>query len=628
MTSQFIDSAVLLVDAFFSRGTATKVFQDTLLLGKQVRNFRLNTIGGLQTPIDPPTDSNVQTLSNAGDRFLDLIKLPVDSSFLTFHVDSILLRAPTRRTVFIIGGIASHVDGGTRIHAISFATDYELGTANFAQGDSRWGFRLINNIPGKTMSSKGCAVTSATAMLNFLGIKDLQGNDLDPATLLDWLNANNGFTPSTIELFWPAIANFTEKSFQANGVPDQIRLQYVIHETNLDSIEQTLTRRLPIPIMVRSRHTATGSHFVLVRGITKKMHPNNSDSLVGTYRIEDPDNPPPPALPLQNLLGYFQNGGTAQTSINFPNRFVNARRFDFVTDPNVDRSWLELVLHSPAELLVTDPLGRRTGFDPVTSTSYDEIPTATYGLTDGIADDEGSGEAEEALKRLTITQPEEGGYQVQVIGTGTGPYKVTRAFSDSKAQNIIIAPIVFGTTSPGKVDTHTFTFEKGPDTTAPVLTGFSFTPITLDVTSASGEVTVAFTVTDDVSGVDKVSAVFASPSGNVNLAVEGSLVSGNSVNGTFQGILIIPQASETGTWTVKSVSLQDVAGNDTTFLTTNLQGAGFHVHLQVGFLEKQVPIDIKPGSFPNSIDLKSNGTTPVAILSRAGPGTRYRGPRR
>ncbi|HLP43339.1 MAG TPA: hypothetical protein VK465_17675 [Fibrobacteria bacterium] len=613
VTSKFIDSAVLIVDAYFSRGTATKVFRDTLLLDEHIRNFRLNTIGGLQTPIDPPADPNVQTLSDVGDRFLDLIKLPVDSSFTTFHVDSIRLRVPTRRTVFIIGGIASHVDGGTRIHAVSFATDYELGTANFQQGDPQWGSRLINNIAGKTMRSKGCAITSCAAMLNFLDIKDLNGNDITPGTLLDWLNANNGFSSGTSDLDFLAIQNFTEASFNANGDPEQIRLTGLVgRERNVDSIEQTLTQRLPFPIRVRSRKTVGGYHFVLARGVTKKIHPNHPDSLVGTYLIEDPDNPPQ-----QSLLGYFRDGDSTETATNVPNRFVDARRFRFLTDPNVDRSWLELVLHSPAELLVIDPLGRRVGLDPVTSTSYDEVPNAIYELSDELADDEGSSDVEEALKRIAIVQPEEGEYRIQVIGTGAGSYQVTRRFSDSKAKNIFSGTTIFGTTFPGQIDTYTFSFEKGMDLVVPKLAGFSVSPTTLDVTSSPGEVLVSFAGTDDVSGVDIASAVFESPSGGVSLVVEGNLVAGTSVNGTFQGTLNIPQGSETGTWVVKSVSLVDQAGNDTAFSTADLQASGFPVHLQVGSPEKQVSIDIKPGSFPNSINLNSNGTTPVAILSES-----------
>ena len=43
-----------------------------------------------------------------------------------------------------------------------------------------------------------------------------------------------------------------------------------------------------------------------------------------------------------------------------------------------DESEIDILFHSPGELVLTDPQGRRTGFDPLTNTSYDEIPQGTY----------------------------------------------------------------------------------------------------------------------------------------------------------------------------------------------------------------------------------------------------------
>ncbi len=51
---------------------------------------------------------------------------------------------------------------------------------------------------------------------------------------------------------------------------------------------------------------------------------------------------------------------------------------------------------------------------------------------------------------------------------------------------------------------------------------------------------------------------------------------------------------------------------------TNTPGAGFFTLVDdVAVFGITVPLDIKPGSFPNSINLKSNGTVPAAILSTA-----------
>ena len=52
------------------------------------------------------------------------------------------------------------------------------------------------------------------------------------------------------------------------------------------------------------------------------------------------------------------------------------------------------------------------------------------------------------------------------------------------------------------------------DTPPPTLTGFSFTPSTIDVTSGTDTVTVTVSATDDLSGLSYVSVSFRSPSGD------------------------------------------------------------------------------------------------------------------
>jgi hypothetical protein len=46
-----------------------------------------------------------------------------------------------------------------------------------------------------------------------------------------------------------------------------------------------------------------------------------------------------------------------------------------------------------------------------------------------------------------------------------------------------------------------------------------------------------------------------------------------------------------------------------------LGSASYHVRLRIRTLPKTVQIDIKPGSFPNSINPRSKGVIPVAILT-------------
>src|ERR1700682_3637711 len=61
------------------------------------------------------------------------------------------------------------------------------------------------------------------------------------------------------------------------------------------------------------------------------------------------------------------------------------------------------------------------------------------------------------------------------------------------------------------------------DSTPPNISAFTFTPATIDTTAASADVTVNFTLTDDLAGASYFQVVFASPSGNSSQTVSKSL---------------------------------------------------------------------------------------------------------
>jgi len=71
------------------------------------------------------------------------------------------------------------------------------------------------------------------------------------------------------------------------------------------------------------------------------------------------------------------------------------------------------MLNSPADLYVTDPLGRHIGADPITHDPVNEIPGATY-----------SGPGTEP-QQIVIPDPVRGTYLIQVVGTGTGTYTLS-----------------------------------------------------------------------------------------------------------------------------------------------------------------------------------------------------------
>lgn len=70
----------------------------------------------------------------------------------------------------------------------------------------------------------------------------------------------------------------------------------------------------------------------------------------------------------------------------------------------------------PVELLLTDPQGRRTGFDPVHNTLFHDIPTAAY-WTEIIP-------CSDDVKVLEMANRRAGQYALDVIGAGSGHFAV------------------------------------------------------------------------------------------------------------------------------------------------------------------------------------------------------------
>jgi hypothetical protein len=90
-----------------------------------------------------------------------------------------------------------------------------------------------------------------------------------------------------------------------------------------------------------------------------------------------------------------------------------------------------IAAHSPVELLVTDQLGRRTGYDPTTQSIVNEIPGAIYTIEEPIVDQESGQEFGDTQKVLYLPQADAGSFVLTVIGIGDGPYALDFQTMDS-----------------------------------------------------------------------------------------------------------------------------------------------------------------------------------------------------
>jgi len=130
--------------------------------------------------------------------------------------------------------------------------------------------------------------------------------------------------------------------------------------------------------------------------------------------------------------------------------------------------------NGPVELILTDPQGRRTGYDPVHNTSLQEIPVSNYSKTTIRAEHNPSAPDPPPLKALDVANQLAGQYTLEVVGTDGGDFTVYVKASDAGGNRITQS--YSGTTSPGRSSQFTFSGE------VIIFTAFA---VTLGINSAS-----------------------------------------------------------------------------------------------------------------------------------------------
>jgi len=150
-------------------------------------------------------------------------------------------------------------------------------------------------------------------------------------------------------------------------------------------------------------------------------------------------------------------------------------RRDSKTDPQIF-DWPEfmcmvnkgigLTLNSPANLLVTDPQGRRTGYDSIAGQTLLEIPGSQF-----------SGPGTEP-QSLSIPDATNGNYTIQVVGTSNGVFHLDIYASGQDAG--LTRTRVAGSTSLGAVTSYTMNHDAVSGEAAKVSSASNLPPVTFD----------------------------------------------------------------------------------------------------------------------------------------------------
>jgi hypothetical protein len=314
------------------------------------------------------------------------------------------------------------------------------GTYPFDGQDVSWEDDDYGVNTGQTVGDWGCYLTSGTMAINYfakiLGIYD----QIDPGDLNSWL-ATPGSPDSSVPRGY---GHYRE---DPPGVYSLVN-SFVFDEASEDLFDTTdILIRDGIPEDLGDIHGMRDNlqngelgilnvsndgygHFVLVTGYT-------TENSVETVTINDP---------------YEDRGSTTLLS-QYNNQHGDVRWFS-AGNQGARPNYVTLYANCPVELLVTDQYGRRTGYDPRTGQSYQEIPSSAYVTEyypgDFIATSEGT-------KILQIESYEFSEYQVDIIGTGAGSYAID--YIAELASGETDRGIYVGTTVQGETDTLNLVYD-------------------------------------------------------------------------------------------------------------------------------------------------------------------------
>jgi hypothetical protein len=85
-----------------------------------------------------------------------------------------------------------------------------------------------------------------------------------------------------------------------------------------------------------------------------------------------------------------------------------------------DRSELNISVDGDTDILLTDPIGRKAGFDPTTSSVVEDIPGSVHFVDSG----EGVASLLGATSSVHVSEPMAGKYGISVIGFSASPYNL------------------------------------------------------------------------------------------------------------------------------------------------------------------------------------------------------------
>lgn len=361
---------------------------------------------------------------------------------------------------------------------------------DYKQVDPAWkneplGYNTVDDTEF-TIGKKGCAMTSVTNILNYHEVKTLASldhqyithdftknpiaveskqlfggesftlfisNSLFKGTVINNNSdvnfslvpqfatdrGSNLYPPSKTLINWPQVPFQEADSNPLLNTGGNIHLDRIV--------DFYVCNGQPVILKVHNQGADINNvHYVVATGRGIHLSPLNN-KLETTYEINDPANV---NIPITNLFGI------SSSNRNYNGHYRGIRAFS----TKGFHENISISAHSPVELLVTDPLGRRIGYDANTAQRYNEIYNSSYSH-DAISDLDGT-VGGDTYKTISIGSAKEddgliigvgrgvvmgGDYSVKAIGTNTGKYRLVISSTDEMAntqKTVISGEIIFG----------------------------------------------------------------------------------------------------------------------------------------------------------------------------------------
>ena len=324
-------------------------------------------------------------------------------SALGFVDDQVLVGAPHDDTLAMNAGAAYLFEGNV--------PELLPSIPHFQQQDPGWGGDPYAT-GAFTIGEKGCALSSLSMMFHYAGVSSFRlpsdGSlvENNPEHLNELFNqSGRGFSGNMVDWLPAAITVGA-----ASGMPE-LEFTYFKSQSLQVLQEKVVDEGHPVIVGVNGN-----KHFVIV---TEKRG--------GEFIILDP------LTTEERTLGYYGNqfetrGFVTPTSVNPPASLGRSLTPDVASmeesqSDMEDRSAVNVTLVSSSadvSVIVTDPSGRVTGFDPIAAGEFEDIPDSVH-FIDGYFDAVTGDPPVEFAHFVYVPQPQVGTYEITVVGMSGNP---------------------------------------------------------------------------------------------------------------------------------------------------------------------------------------------------------------